>query len=40
MPDADPATLADPRDVARRIVDLLARGSVASGARVVAAEAA
>jgi NAD(P)-dependent dehydrogenase (short-subunit alcohol dehydrogenase family) len=40
MPDADPASLADPRVVARRIVDLLARGTVATGARVVAAEAA
>jgi NAD(P)-dependent dehydrogenase (short-subunit alcohol dehydrogenase family) len=39
MPDADPTTLADPRDVARRIATLLARGTVATGARVLAAEA-
>lgn len=39
MPDADPATLADPRDVARRLVDLLARDAPASGARIAVAEA-
>jgi NAD(P)-dependent dehydrogenase (short-subunit alcohol dehydrogenase family) len=38
IPDADPSTLADPADVARRIVALVGRaGDVASGARVEAA---
>jgi len=40
VPDADPATLADPRDVARRIVDSLARGEPATGVRIAAAELA
>ena len=35
LPDANPATLAKPTDVARAIVDCLERGDVASGARVV-----
>lgn len=34
MPDADPATLARPADVARRLVALLGRRDVPSGARV------
>ncbi|WP_438012000.1 SDR family NAD(P)-dependent oxidoreductase [Sorangium sp. So ce321] len=38
IPDADPSTLADPADVARRIAALVARaGEVPSGARVEAA---
>jgi NAD(P)-dependent dehydrogenase (short-subunit alcohol dehydrogenase family) len=38
IPDADPATLADPADVARRIADMIARaGSLPSGGRVEAA---
>jgi NAD(P)-dependent dehydrogenase (short-subunit alcohol dehydrogenase family) len=37
MPDADPATLADPHDVARRLVDLLARGAPPTGSRVAVA---
>jgi NAD(P)-dependent dehydrogenase (short-subunit alcohol dehydrogenase family) len=36
MPDADRATLADPRLVARRIADMIESGSVAAGARVEA----
>ncbi len=37
IPDADPATLADPADVARRIVDLIARAdALPNGARVEA----
>jgi NAD(P)-dependent dehydrogenase (short-subunit alcohol dehydrogenase family) len=36
IPDADPATLADPRDVAVRIVDRITVDSFESGARVVA----
>lgn len=35
VPDADRATLAQPDDVARRIVDWLARGDVATGSRLV-----
>lgn len=39
MPDADPATLADPGEIAARIVDRIAReGGVANGARIVATE--
>jgi NAD(P)-dependent dehydrogenase (short-subunit alcohol dehydrogenase family) len=34
LPDADPATLADPADVARRLLDRLAAATDASGARV------
>jgi hypothetical protein len=35
IPDADPATLADPRDVARRIVAMIAQAdSLPTGARV------
>jgi NAD(P)-dependent dehydrogenase (short-subunit alcohol dehydrogenase family) len=37
IPEADPATLADPGDVARSIVALLAAGRPATGARVAAA---
>ncbi|WP_437595782.1 SDR family oxidoreductase [Sorangium sp. So ce590] len=38
IPDADPGTLADPADVARRIVALIARaGEAPSGARFEAA---
>jgi NAD(P)-dependent dehydrogenase (short-subunit alcohol dehydrogenase family) len=37
IPDADPATLADPVDVAARIVAMI-EGSVGSGQRVVAAQ--
>lgn len=38
LPDADPATLAEPKHVASRLVSLLADGRVASGARVTASE--
>jgi NAD(P)-dependent dehydrogenase (short-subunit alcohol dehydrogenase family) len=38
IPEADPATLADPRDVARRIVASLATGGPATGTRVAASE--
>ena len=38
LPDADPATLADPKRVASRLVSLLTDGRVASGARVTASE--
>jgi NAD(P)-dependent dehydrogenase (short-subunit alcohol dehydrogenase family) len=39
LPDADPATLADPRDVAARIATLVERADgVPLGARVLAAE--
>ena len=40
IPEADPATLAQPRDVATKLVDLLARGEPASGARISIAEVA
>lgn len=36
IPDADPTTLADPRDVAARIVTLLENGDVPSGSRALA----
>jgi NAD(P)-dependent dehydrogenase (short-subunit alcohol dehydrogenase family) len=36
VPDADPATLADPRVVARRIVEALVRGRLQHGARAIA----
>jgi NAD(P)-dependent dehydrogenase (short-subunit alcohol dehydrogenase family) len=37
VPDADPATLADPRDVAARLIDMLERlGEIQSGARLEA----
>jgi NAD(P)-dependent dehydrogenase (short-subunit alcohol dehydrogenase family) len=36
IPDADTATLADPRAVARCIADMIASGSIAGGARVLA----
>ena len=36
LPDADPATLADPMQVAKRIIELLESDGVASGARVEA----
>jgi NAD(P)-dependent dehydrogenase (short-subunit alcohol dehydrogenase family) len=36
-PDADPATLADPNEVAARIVGLLRAGAVPSGARIAVA---
>lgn len=36
VPDADPRSLADPSDVAARIVALLERDDIASGARVLA----
>ena len=36
MPDADRASLARPDDVARRIVSMIEKGSVASGARALA----
>ncbi|HEY2404595.1 MAG TPA: SDR family oxidoreductase [Polyangiaceae bacterium] len=38
VPEADPATLADPNDVARRIVTLLESDSVANGARLLASD--
>ncbi len=38
LPEADPAALADPADVARRVADLIENADgVPSGARVVAA---
>jgi NAD(P)-dependent dehydrogenase (short-subunit alcohol dehydrogenase family) len=40
MPDADRATLARPADVARRMVNLLAEGAFASGARIELTRAA
>lgn len=40
MPDADRTTLASPADVARRMVDFLARGNFDSGARLELARAA
>ena len=39
MPEADRTTLASPADVARRMVDLLSRGSFESGARLELAKA-
>jgi NAD(P)-dependent dehydrogenase (short-subunit alcohol dehydrogenase family) len=36
LPEADPATLADPQSVAARIVELLRDDSVASGSRIEA----
>lgn len=38
LPDADPATLAEPAQVAERLVRLLARSDLPSGARVVLGE--
>ena len=38
LPDADPATLARPEDVAARIVRWLARGAAESGSRREAAQ--
>ena len=38
MPDADPAELADPAHVARRIVDALASAGSSTGGRVIASE--
>ena len=38
MPEADRATLADPKQVARRLISALTRTSVASGARLTASD--